>query len=298
VVRGEAMSISHAIGLCSDGYPANALPIFPYIEELDCVVVGHSEMHGRQQLHLAVFEQGAGAAVVETLARVRIDEEPAPARKEFIRSQVFLICSGNDVIFTTHNAPLRDSRINSLLNQMIASFSGADDAPNFLLEAVLNERRYRQIMDQGIAEIDLGLSGFQQTLEHAIQGGAIDQTGLMGVISSLWRKDQFTDEDREAASKISGRFVLRPGHDWNDIQVKEILTDMAMELVDDGSDDGFAIVTKNGLRITQDYVRLSDSFSVDGNRQIINGAQVFAGLQDAFDSFEQAGVLGDDMIIQ
>jgi hypothetical protein len=296
-VRGDTTTLEQAIGHCKDGYPAGAHPIFPYTDGQDCVVVSHADAYGRQQVHLAVFEAGAGAAVVETLAQVRVDEEPAPAAKEFIRSQVFLICSGGDAIFTTHNAPLRDSRVNVLVNSLIGHFSGLGDPPVFLLEAALDEAKYRQIMDQGIAEIDLGISGFKQTLEHAIGDGKLEKTGLMGVIASLWTKDP-TPEELVAAEKISGRLVLRPGFDWKDANVKRIMTDMALELLDEGTDDGFAIVTKNGLRITQNAVRLTDDFNVEGNRQVVSSAQMFTGLHDAFERFQEIGVLDEEMLIE
>ncbi|CAD0185805.1 hypothetical protein RUESEDTHA_02705 [Ruegeria sp. THAF57] len=296
-VRGEQLTLEQSFDLCSDGYPNVGHPIFQYADGLDCVVASHARRHGRQEIHLAVFEAGAGAAVVETLAQVRVDEEPAPAQKEFIRSQVFLICSGEDIIFSTHNAPLRDSRVNLLINNLIRTFSGVDETPVYLLEAALDEAQYREIMDQGIGEIDLGMSGFKQTLEHAINGGAIEQTGIMGVVASLWQRD-LTAADREAATKIAGRFVLRSGKDWKDAHVKRVMTDMAMELLDGGSDDGFAIVTKNGLRITQDSVRLKDDFSVDGNRQVVSRHQMFAGLHSAIDRFEELGVIGDEILIE
>jgi len=295
-VLGETVTIEQAIGVCNDGYPPDAHPIFPYTDDLQCVVARHQVSNGRQQIHLAVFEAGAGAAVVETLSQVTVGEEPAPQAKEFIRSQVFLICSGHDVIFTTHNAPMRDSRINVLINNLIETFGGFAETPVYFLQAALDEERYREIMDQGIGEIDLGISGFKQTLEHAVGGGHIAQAGLMGVISSLVTSD-LTDADRQAAEKISGRFVLRPGHDWNNAEVKSIMTGMAMELLNADYDEGFAIVTKNGLRVTQDAVRLTENFGVDGNRQVVNRAQVFNGLHEAFDRFVEIGVLGDDGIV-
>ncbi len=293
LVLGNNITAGQAIGACIDGYPNEGHPIFSYTDELDCAVVSHTQQHGREMLHLAVFEEGAGAAVLETIANVRVNEEQAPEEKEFIRSQVFLICSDSDVTFTTHNSPLRDSRVNVLINSLIESFGGFQDTPSFLLQAALDEERYREVMDQGIGELDLGVGGFQQTLEHAVQRGRVAQGGLVDVISSLWKRD-LTQEDRRAAEKITGRFILRPGHDWDNAEVKAIMTEMAMELLNEGNDDGFAIVTKNGLRVTQDSVRLSDSFHVDGNRQIVNQQQMFSGLQDCFGTFIDMGVIGNE----
>jgi hypothetical protein len=296
-VEGETFNIEQALGSCSDSYPSDSHPVFDYADGLLCVVVSHTYKNGCQQVHLAVFEEGAGAAIIESLEEVTVDEEPAPRAAEFIRSQVFLICSGCDVIFTTHNAPLRDTRISLLINNLIRSFGGFSDSPRFLLQAALDEEKYREIMDQGIGEIDLGIAGFKQTLEHAIQHGHVGQSGLSGVLSSLWRRD-LTEDDRIAAAKVSGRFVLRPGHDWDDAGVKAIMTEMAMELLDENYPDGFAIVTKNGLRVTQDAVRLSENFGVEGNRQVLHRQQTFDGLHQAFGKFSELGVIGDvEMVI-
>lgn len=106
-----------------------------------------------------------------------------------------------------------------------------------------------------------------------------------------------TEEVRQAAEKISGRFILRPGRDWADAEVKQMMTSMAMQMLDMEYDDGFAIVTKNGLRVTQDTVRLSESFSVEGNRQVVDASQMFAGLHAAYDNFSELGVIGDEGLV-
>lgn len=47
-VRGDEMTLEQALGQCNDGYPEEGHPIFPYTEELDCVVASHAVVHGRQ----------------------------------------------------------------------------------------------------------------------------------------------------------------------------------------------------------------------------------------------------------
>jgi len=78
-----------AVGHCSDSYPNEGHPIFEYADDMTCAVVSHLPSAETQQLHLAIFEQGAGAAVVETIEQIRVGEEPAPEMKEFIKNSSF-----------------------------------------------------------------------------------------------------------------------------------------------------------------------------------------------------------------
>jgi hypothetical protein len=291
-VLGTDVSIQQAVAKCRDNYPSDGtFPYIDFIEGTECIVAKHETHDTREFLHLVTFERGAGAAVIETLRDIRIDEEPAPQDSEFIQSQVFLICSDGNVIFSTHNSPIHDTRIGTLLNNLINAFSEYDEPPSYVLKATLDEECYRQLMDQGIGEIDLNVVGYKQTLDYLLSNGQIQNAGFFSLLSSLVSED-ISPEEKEAATKIAGRIILKPGHDWKDVHVKSLLTNMAKDLLDnDDLEDGFAIVTKNGLRITQDSVRIKETIRVEGNRRIVSVPQMFEGLNNACDQFEEMDVM-------
>jgi hypothetical protein len=49
-------------------------------------------------------------------------------------------------------------------------------------------------------------------------------------------------------------------------------------------------VTKSGVRITREAVRVRDDFRVDGNRRVIDSVQVRAALSTAFNHFDELGI--------
>lgn len=288
---GQVMTLQSALDLCRDGYPPPLqYPTFRCANGLDAIVAQHSTDDDRRDyLHLVLYEHGAGAAVIETLRRQGVGEEPAPQAKQYIQSQIYVLCRDGDVVFTTHNAPTRDSTISVIINRLIATFSGCD--AQYMLTATLDQERFRAMMQDGIQEIDLDVGGYRSTLEYLSNAGRIEGAGLISILKSFVTDDA-TPEELDAAEKVMGRLTLRPGRNWDDAHVHDLLTGMADSIIDDDDGDaGFAIVTKSGLRITRDSVRVQDSFRVDGNRRIVDTVQVKAGLTAAFDRFDELGVL-------
>ena len=285
---GEGVTLQNALNLCGDQYPAEAYPVFSFKDGVDAIVASHErDQHGREYLHLVTFEEGAGAAVIQTIRRAGVAEEPAPREKQFIQSQVYLLCRGDDAVFTTHNSPVRDSSVSVLLNKLLETFCPDDAA--YLLTATLDERRYREMMRDGIEEIDLDVGGYRSTLEYLSNQGQIPNAGLVSMLQSLI-SDDATPEELEASESIMGRLTLKPGKAWDQPQVRELMLEMAEEVLDDGHDEGFAIVTKSGVRITRDSVRVRDDFRVDGNRRVIDSVQVRAALSAAFNHFDELGI--------
>lgn len=289
-VTGNATTLQRALDLCRDEYPAGAYPVYRFKNGVDAIVANHELRDGLDFLHIVTFEQGAGAAVIETIQRTGVNEEPAPHAKQYIQSQLYLLCRSDDIVFTSHNAPLRDSAASVLLNQLISTFSDEDPAASFILTATLDEARFRDLMNDGIQEIDLDVGAYRSTLEYLGNRGQIADGGLFSVLKSFVTND-VTEEEREAAEKIMARLTLRPGRDWDDLHVKELMAEMATNLVDDELDSGFTIVTKSGLRITRDSVRVSDDFHVDGNRRVVDVVQVRSALSVAYEQFQEIGVL-------
>lgn len=290
-VEGQEIEIGEALDLCRDQYPSgeNQFPVFGIDDDASCVVAAHRRRRDRQFLHLVIFEAGAGAAVIELLRRINVGETPAPEEREFIQSQIFLLCSHDNVLWVCHNATVRDGRVNGVINDLIDGFSGLDEPPRYLLQAVVNEERVREIMQNGIEEIDLGVNSFRETLEFLNNRGRVPGAGLVSVLGSLMT-EEMTDEDLLAAEKVSARISLKPGRSWNNPYVKEFLGEVASEIMDE-CDEGFAIVTKNGFRVTRESIRAKHSFLVDGNKRVLDVGQVEEGLNQALDNFTAMGML-------
>lgn len=105
---GENVELQTALDRCQEGYPEHGFPIFDFRAGERCMVAGHRTIGGnRSFVHLVCFEEGAGAAVVETVQQAMVGETAPPDQQEFIKLQMFFICSGRHVIFIGHNSPAR-----------------------------------------------------------------------------------------------------------------------------------------------------------------------------------------------
>jgi hypothetical protein len=265
------------------------MPIFPFKNGEDCIVACHRIQNGRLFLHLVTVERGSGAAAIEVIRNPSVEEVAAPDRREFIHSQLFLLCCGNDLLWTTHNNALREGAINFLLNEMIDYYNEDPEPSIYLLEAILDDEKFEEILHSGIQEIDLDVGGFQQNLEYVVNGGRLPEAGAIAAMMSMFSENP-SDEEREAASKVMGRLILKPGRQWNDVHVRELLGNAAERIIEN-DEEGFAIVTKSGLRITKDKLQISEQFEVEGNSRLIERNQVALRLEQAYERFLEIGIL-------
>lgn len=243
-------------------------------------------------LHLVTYEAGSKAAVIEAVAEaaaVDADTTDPPKGAEFIQSQLFCLIRGNHIVWTTHNAPLRDGAVSGLFYRLIEDRLGHGDRTRFELQAKLDPNAFREVFERGIAEIDLGVGDFKPVLEALVSDGAIPG---MGYLSSLIRQHP-TARELEAAAQVSGKLVLRPGRSWDKPQVKALMTRLASN-VQQGHEDEFVIVTKSGLRVTRHKMSLHKSYAADGSKHLLDPAGVERALRDVLSGWDEAGLLEEE----
>lgn len=159
----------------------------------------------------------------------------------------------------------------------------------FGFQVVLDENVVVQAFQSGIQEIDLGLGAFRPTLERIAEGGELPEDGLLAKIASIFRH-QPTAAQITAAEHVEGKFVLRPGRDWERPQVVDLLATMSEGIRSD-YDDEFAIVTKSGFRFTRDKMSLQRPFEVNGNKRVLESPSVETELRAILASFIEDEIL-------
>lgn len=235
-------------------------PVFQFRAGEQCLIARHDQnVMGRTFLHLVCYEEGAGAAVVETMQSASVSEVLPPSSREYIRLQMFLICSDDHLIFVGHNSVARDRTVQTALNSMIESFAGYSEAPAFHLEARLNDQKFNHILQNGIEEIDLNAGGFRQSMEYLRDQGQIKSGGIVGFLQSIVPEAG----GDEAADDVVLRMKLKPrARRWDKPAVKALLGEIASNVIKEDDDEdpseGFAIVTKSGLTITHDELRVRE----------------------------------------
>ena len=251
---------------------------FEYGIGFDCLVVSNAEDNEHQYLHIVTFEAGTGAAVIGNLelqSQNLVDEVDPPKNNEFIKSQLFLICSKNNIAWISNNRVLRQGSVTSILTNLLSKFCPGHPTPKLFLTAPVNPVAFDKLMKEGIKQIELKSTAFKQQLEYAKNGGQVPAT-----LCSMLKKGDISDEDIKASANLRQQIILSPGRHWE--KTKVILEKITNSLVNDDDVDGFAIRTKGGDRLTSEKMTISGEVSTLGNSQTLNTEKTFKVLKPAF----------------
>ena len=277
------MLLSDLLAQARSNYPDDNLP-FSYGSTLECIVVSHHENNGVQLIHLVTFEKGAGAAVVsnlETLSSNPIDEIEPPENNEFIRSQLFLVCSNNRISWVSHNSPLTSGAVSSLIGNLLDKFHPNKNLPKLLLTAPINQEAFRRLLNDGIKSVELKTTAFKQQLEYTKEGGKVPAT-----FSAFFESDEITEEVLDASKNLNQSVILSAGRARELFGVKVVLEKITRKLMegdDDDDDDGFVIVTKQNHRLTKKMMTITLKIDTIGNSQTLDSEKTFDSLRNVFE---------------
>jgi hypothetical protein len=286
----NSKKLSKILKSCLGTVPSSTAHLFNVDDDLDCVVAASTTSSEPIFLQLVTYEAGAPAPViaanVTSSGLLRADTANAPQGKEYIRSQLFCVVGGNDVVWTSHNTPLREGAISSLLIKLVESLSTDASDAMFGLQAQLDREAFKKAFKKGIAEIDLGLGDFQSALEELVNEGKIPGMGALG---ALIAKSPTVDEIR-AAANLRGKLVLKAGRKWDKPDVRALLEKMALSVFA-GHEDEFVIVTKDGMRLTKRKMSVHKDYDVQGTKQILSRGDVSLKLARIFSELKKAGLV-------
>ena len=268
---------------CQNNYPQNDLPIFEFNDQSDCLVASHSNLNGKTKLHLVIYESGAGAAVVSKLQtpnNQQFGEYLPPNDREYIEAQVFIICSGNHILWICHNKPLRIGTMQLLFKKMFEEFLNMPLIPNVLLLAIADQTKLSSIFEDGIASIQLNLFGYKETYEYAQQNGHIAQAGFLSNLLYLMSSDS---EASDAMDSMKTNISLKPGRNWAIPSIQAHLVDMATKAINEVSEDGeVTIINKKGIKIKSSSLTVQSNIEVDGNKRLLDITDTFSKLDTAY----------------
>lgn len=274
------LQLSELLAESKEYYELDSQP-FSYGVGLECIVVDHQQNEGFEFLHLVTFEEGAGAAVISNIQGANIqevDELGAPIDNEFIRSQLFLICKGNDIIWVSHNSALRAGSVKSLLKNLLKTFHPNKNLPNLLLSAPVNKTAFQQLIHEGIDSIDLKTTSSRQQLEYIKNNGKVPIS-----ILSLLGMDNIDEDALDAASKLKSVVTLKAGRAWEHPKVKVLLETISNKLIEEVDDDeGFVIRTKQGHKLTEDIMTITLKLNIPGNSRTLDVKKTFYALRSGF----------------
>lgn len=279
---------------CFEEVDEVVLPSFKVSDSEDCVVARRRLHNNAWFLHFVTYEAGAPTAVIKRVvardaAELETDEVDPAEGEEFIKAQLFILSNGDNVLWTTHNYPLRERSIFNIFVCFIESRSNNGDDTQFGFTVQLDEGAVARAFDSGIAEIDLGLGSFQPTLERIANGGQLPNDGMMEQLLQVIT-ERPSAEDLEAAALVETKLVFKPGWNWKNQNVKQLMSDLAVSTRNDHEGE-FVIVTKSGLRFTQEALSVQKPFGAEGNRRILDSINVETELRGIYGQLMEEGVI-------
>lgn len=272
----------------------DVMPVFDISDGMKCMIARRTIASNARYLHLVTYEEGAPVAVINTqiqAAAVDASEQDPEGENEYIHSQIFCLLRDNHILWATHNQPLREGSIQDILARFIESRGGPHDSTQFFFQVVLDQAVVQNAFEDGIEELDLGIGAFNATLQRIANGGVLPSDGFLSKLTNIMTGPA-TQEQIDAASNIEGKLILKPGRDWKKPEVKSLMTTLSNN-IRNSYEDEFAIVTKNGLRLTRDKMSLKRECDVQGNRRVLSSTQMEMQLRSTLSLFYELDIVND-----
>ncbi len=267
---------------CLEKIQDDVLPTFDVGNSIECLLARRTEIDGEWYLHFVTYERGAPVAVINTSIQansVEASEQDTEGDNEFIISQLFCLISRNDILWVTHNEPMREGRAQLLISQFIDHCGAGHEFTQFMFQVVLDQAIIDNALQDGIEYIDLSVGSFRPTLEQIVNGGELPKAPFLGGVGKLFR-GRATEAAKQAADNLEARLILRPGKSWDKPAVMDLLAGTSKRVMSD-YDNEFAIKTKNGIRLTAEKISITRDVSIEnGNRRVLASMEVESKMRE------------------
>lgn len=230
------------------------------------------------------------------------EEANPPPLKSYQDGEVFCLVKGDHVFICISGK--RESFADNFIRHMLFK-SNQDHLLDLLsIEAIANVQKVKQIKQQGVKSIELNASLYEATLDYESRKAAstnVDRNFKEVVVDSILEtlKAVFTDSDnpdlRDIGKKenLNAKIVFSfDGRKKSKGEVgMERLEVAANDLLADGDEDGFKIVTGSGHRMTADHVRIREVFQLPSFGSSVIRVDAYEKLEEFCEKLLQSGVM-------
>ena len=290
----SSWSFEQHLNHCKLQYLADTFPTFEFFEQSECLIASHETINGKTRIHLIIYEQGAGAAVVATLQDsidVEIKEALPPNDREFIEAQLFIICEDNHVLWVSHNKSLRVGTIQNVMKQLFDAYLNQPIIPDIFLLAMADTDQFANLLNDGVSSIEMDFFGYREAYEYAKQNEQVDGAGFFSNLMGIIKSDA---ESSDAMDRMKTRVSLKPGRNYTIPSIKahlESVANSALNNVD--KDNEVTIVTKTGIRIKSSSLMVRKNISVSGDKRILDIGETFSSLEEGYTHLQSRNLLTD-----
>lgn len=246
---------------------------------------------------IGIFEAGASANTIlqptEDHDALEADTIDAPEFSEYLDGEAF-VCIYKNHIVCSPTSTLRNSTIQNFISSLLSK-GGYENESNLIdIHQIANINKINQIKSEGVKTLTINASLFLESFEHKkdkkIQPATFAEKTYeyLSKVTDLFAIDD-TDEELNELDHLNTKLVInldkRKGIDT------EALEKAAKDLIQKEDLDGYAIITKEGNRITNDQIVLKSDVYVAPNGKSVKRENVFGELKKAIEKYNKEGVL-------
>ena len=262
---------------------SRSFPVGPKVLELR----NWSEEAGnRLSFHIAGYTPGAQTTIAKRspdAEQADVDTTDAPENHDFVEGDIHLHIYNNHLVFCGTN--IHESYISKYLRKLLSvAFPDDNRAPSIALEKIAKVDMVKLIKKQGVKEVILSGALYEASMQ-AMEERTLIQKMLSATASSDDRLSDITEEE-----SISARIVISKGR--RDLGItQERLVAIGQNLIEEGEDDGWTIVTRHGERLKSNQILIREfrSFEPYGNTVFPDEAK--SSLISFMNELDSSGVL-------
>jgi hypothetical protein len=239
-------------------------------------------------------------------ATSKIEEEPAPAGKNYLGGDVFLLIHKNDVIIC--QSGLREGSAVIYISNMLEKSGYTDIAISVGFIKVAKTNKFKLIQKEGVKAIELDASLYQASVNYSERNTRKKEIEIFDIpnliahqLSQVFAKDPKLSEISEKENvniKLSITFDGKEARshlkdkDFGVIGKKRL--EKTSEKIIKGADHeqcGFTIITHGGNRITHDEIVVSDNFKIELFGNSLSRIDVWKKMEDYYLQLEHRGII-------
>jgi hypothetical protein len=257
-------------------------------------------------LQIAAYVPGEPTSTIGKNKRGKsavIGAEGTPEGKDYLSGEVFVLVKDNHVILCTSGArePTATAYFYNVLVRAKEKAAGS-----LALEKIAQLSKLAMIRKEGVKEIQLGASLYEASrIEINKDTSKIDnlRAKIANQIMQIFAEDATLQEIKESENlniNLSIKFDGAEGRKvhkdpkFGDAGLRRLLKtseEFVKDLGRNGRDEGFAIITRNNNRITDDEIRVSSVYNIEVLGKSISHSDAWEKLAVYYNDLKQNGVL-------
>ena len=217
--------------------------------------------------------------------------EPPPDNYNYMSGDIFFLVKNNHIVLCPSG--LRENVAVSYIKEILKRLHSDDIVDKLTVEPVANLDKLEIIKAEGVKRVTLNASLYEASMNYASRNTAKSKisSGIANEIKSLFTKDpeySSIDEKENLSVKLEISFDSRKKH--GELGQKRI-DKIANMLISEDEDQGFAILTSTGKRMTAKEIRIRERCNLPSYGNSVERSSAYRALKDYLNKLQTTGLL-------